>query len=111
MRFKEGTTAAYYAKLYSQIEKDLQAWEPTMFDDLSSLMFQRKVINQKPIFKDSKYTTENGLADINVRFANVKSDDGENISIDCAVYAEDVYIFNSQQCLRKALDKYQPETD
>jgi len=107
-RFKSGTTAAYYADLYRKMDKDLADWEEIMFSDLSPLLFPDKKISQRPVFKSTKYTTENGAAKIDVRYANIKSDDGENLSIDYAVFEENIYIFNNPQCLRKALDKYEP---
>lgn len=108
MRFKSGTTAAYYADLYKKMDENLASWEKTIFSDLAPLLFSGKKISQNPVFKNTKYTTENGAATIDVRYANVKSDDGSNFSIDYAVYAENVFVFNDPQCLRKALDKYEP---
>ena len=108
MLFKQGATWEYFSNLYVQMDKNLEAWERTMFTDLSPLLFPGKKISQKPVFKNAKYTTENGIAEIDVRYANVKSDDGANLSIDYAVFEENVYIFNNSQCLRKALDKYEP---
>jgi len=106
--FKSGKTAAYYADLYKKMDQNLANWEGTIFSDLEPLLFSGKKISQKPAFKSAKYTTENGIAEIDVRYANVKSVDGMDLSIDYAVYAEDVYIFNNPQCLRKTLDKYEP---
>jgi hypothetical protein len=113
MRFKPApksspSFSAYYANMYSQMDRALKAWEPTMFNDLSPLFFAGKKISQVPIFQSTKYTTENGAATIDVRFGKAKSDDGTELSIYYAVYAEDVYIFNDSKCLSKALDKHQP---
>jgi hypothetical protein len=108
MRFKQGATAAYYANLYSQMDKNLKTWESTIFNDLSPLFFSGKKLSKTPIFKSTKYTTENGAATIDVRFGNAKSDDGSDLSIYYAAYNENVYIFNDSNCLGKALDKYQP---
>lgn len=108
MRFKPGNDSAYYANLYKKMNENLTGWESTIFSDLSPLFFSEKKFSQKPSFKVTKYITENEAKAVDVRYANVKSDDGANLSIDYAVYAEDVYIFNNPQCLRKALDKYQP---
>lgn len=108
MRFKPGNDSAYYANLYKKMNENLTGWESTIFSDLSPLFFSEKKFSQKPSFKVTKYITENEAKAVDVRYANVKSDDGANLSIDWAVYAEDVYIFNNPQCLRKALDKYQP---
>lgn len=107
-RFKSGSTVAYYANLYKKMDENLANWEGTVFSDLAQLLFPVKKISQKPVFKSTKYTTENGAAKINVRYANIKSDDGANLSIDYAVFEENIYIFNNPQCLRKALDKYEP---
>lgn len=111
VRFKPGNDSAYYANLYKKMNENLTGWESTIFSDLSPLFFSEKKISQTPSFRTTKYVTENEAASIDVRYANVKSDDGVNLSIDYAVYAEDVYIFNNPQCLRKALDKYQPALD
>lgn len=107
-RFKPGSTSAYYANLYKKMDENLANWEQTLFSDLAPLLFSSKKISQKPTFKSVKYITENGAAKIDVRYANVKSDDGANLSIDYAVFEENIYIFNNPQCLRKALDKYEP---
>lgn len=107
-QFKTGSTAAYYDDLYKKMDQNLANWEETMFSDIVPLLFPGKKISQRPSFKSAKYTTENGVVEINVRYANVKSDDGTNLSIDYAVFEENIYIFNNPQCLRKALDKYEP---
>jgi len=107
-RFKPGTAASHYADLYKKINKSLVNWEPIIFSDLASLLFPGKIFSQKPAFKSTKYTTENGIANMDIRYANMKSDDGANFSIDYTVFEENVYIFNNPQCLRKALDKYEP---
>jgi hypothetical protein len=108
MLFKQGVTWEYFSNLYVQMDKNLEAWEQTMFTDLSPLLFPGKKISRKPVFKSTKYTTENGIANMDIRYANMKSDDGANLSIDYTVFEENVYIFNNPQCLRKALDKYEP---
>lgn len=108
LRFKQGSTVAYYVDLYPRMNKNLANWEEKMFSDLAPVLFSGKKVSAKPIFKSAKYTTENKVANIDVRYANVKSDDGENISIDYAVFEENIFIFNNPQCLRKALDKYEP---
>lgn len=108
MRFKAGSTAAYYADLYDKMNKNLISWEDTMFNDLSPLLFPGEKNISKPVFKSTEYETENGLEKLDIRYANVKSDSGKNLSIDYTVYAEDIYIFNNPQCLRKVLDKYEP---
>ena len=107
-RFKSGSTAAYYDNLYKKMDENLASWEQTLFADLAPLLFPEKKISQKPVFKSAKYTTENGVANMDIRYANVKSVDGANLSIDYTVFEENIYIFNNPQCLRKALDKYEP---
>lgn len=107
-RFKSGATTAYYADLYKKMNENLASWEGIMFSNLSSLLFPDKKISQKPAFKSTKYITENGVVSIDVRYANVKSEDGADLSIDYAVFEENIYIFNNPQCLRKALDRYEP---
>jgi hypothetical protein len=108
MRFNVGETFVQAANSYNKINKNLLSWESSIFSDLSPLLFPGKKISQKPTFKETKYTTENGAAQMDVRYANVKSEDGENFSVDYAVFEENIYIFNSPQCLRKALDKNEP---
>ena len=90
------------------MNENLASWEGIMFSNLSSLLFPDKKISQKPAFKSTKYITENGVVSIDVRYANVKSEDGADLSIDYAVFEENIYIFNNPQCLRKALDRYEP---
>ena len=105
---KQRTATAYYANLYSQMDKDLKSWEPTMLSDLSPLLFSGKKVSESPIFKSTKYTTENGAAIVDVRYADIKSDDDADVSLYYTLYDEDVYIFNSSKCLGEALDKYEP---
>lgn len=111
MRFKPGDTSAYYASIYKKMRENMAGWESTIFSDLAPLFFSEKKISQASSFKATKYVTKNEAASIDARYANVKSDDGVDLSLDYAIYAEDVYIFNNPQCLRKALDKYQPALD
>jgi len=106
--FKQGATWEYYSNLYVKMDENLGAWEQDMFSDLAPLLFSGKKISQNPVFKSTKYTTENGIAQMDIRYANTKSDDGANLSIDYTVFEENVYIFNNPQCLRKALDKNEP---
>jgi hypothetical protein len=97
---------SYYEELYSTIDGKLKKWEPTISIDFKSVFYGGSELSKTgPIFQNAEYDK------IPFRYATVKDQKGNDLSIAYAFFEGSFLVANNIDCLKSMLKAAEPEAD
>lgn len=99
--------------MIDETEENLLNWEKTLFFDLKPIFYPNDTLEDsaKFQFSNANYISENGLTETVIRYANTKSIEGKNLSLDYTFFNEQIFISNNKDCLRRMIDLYQDSSE
>ncbi|MFH1559635.1 MAG: hypothetical protein ABIC19_03925 [Patescibacteria group bacterium] len=107
----ETTDTKEARRVFDIIQTAFQAWDQSVSKELKGVLFPDQSIDQTtpPASGKTTFTASNGFNVIDVYYVNLKSQTGQDLSIDYALLSEEIFISNDPDCLRNALNYYQDE--